>query len=111
MEENRDNKLIREIEAEVFSIPIVDTHEYLISEQERRMLDLNIFFLFSHYTSTAPNYLILIKFIYGNQKTVRKTISSLLYKKIKSKYFTFEEGIEYAKKILYKNPLAFYSLN
>jgi len=47
-----DNKLIKEIEKEVFSIPIVDTHEHLISEQERRTLDLDIFFLFSHYTST-----------------------------------------------------------
>lgn len=53
----------------------------------------------------------IVECIYGAQKTARKTITSLLYKKIKSKYFTFEEGIEYAKKILYKNPLAFYSLN
>ncbi|MCK5566391.1 MAG: hypothetical protein KAI62_00670, partial [Actinomycetia bacterium] len=52
MRENKDNKLIKEIEAEVFSIPIIDTHEHLISEQERRTLDLDIFFLFSHYTST-----------------------------------------------------------
>jgi predicted TIM-barrel fold metal-dependent hydrolase len=53
----------------------------------------------------------LVECIYGAQKTARKTITTLLYKKIRSRYFTFEEGIEYAKKILYKNPLAFYSLN
>lgn len=52
MGEDKDNKLIKEIETEVFSIPIIDTHEHLISEQERRTLDLDIFFLFSHYTST-----------------------------------------------------------
>ena len=52
MGEDKDNKLIKEIEAEVFTIPIVDTHEHLISEQERRNLGLDIFFLFSHYTST-----------------------------------------------------------
>ncbi len=53
----------------------------------------------------------LVECIYGSQKTVRKTISSLLYKKIKTRYFSFEEGIEYAKKILNKNPMSFYSLN
>lgn len=167
MWEDKDNKLIKEIETEVFSIPIIDTHEHLMSEQERRTLDLDIFFLFSHYTSTDlinssmseeeyflsickqfPNVYFnlcwihdvsadiygsilekvcevlpsnkvfgfggdykLVECIYGAQKTARKVITSFFYKKIKTQYFSFEEGIEYAKKILNKNPMSFYSIN
>ncbi len=48
--------------------------------------------------------------LYGSQKMVRKSITELLYKKIEQKYFTFEEALDLAEKILYLNPKNVYRL-
>ena len=53
----------------------------------------------------------IVECIYAAQKTARRAIISLLYGKIMEKYFSFDEAISYAQKILYKNPLSFYVPN
>lgn len=47
--------------------------------------------------------------LYGSQKIVRKAIAELLYEKVNQKYFTFDEAINFAEKILYTNPNALYN--
>lgn len=47
-----DNKLVKEINEEVSSMPIFDTHEHLLSEEERRTKPLDVFYLFSHYVGS-----------------------------------------------------------
>jgi hypothetical protein len=47
-----DNKLFNEISEEVSSMPIFDTHEHLLSEEERRTKPLDVFYLFSHYVGS-----------------------------------------------------------
>ena len=47
-----DNKLVKEINEEVSSMPIFDTHEHLLSEEERRTKSLDVFYLFSHYVGS-----------------------------------------------------------
>lgn len=44
-----DNKLGKDINEQVLSMPIFDTHEHLMSEEERRLQNLDVFYLFSHY--------------------------------------------------------------
>jgi len=46
--------------------------------------------------------------LYGSQKLARKAIAELLYKKIKENYFTFEQAIDFARKILFLNPNSIY---
>ena len=53
----------------------------------------------------------LVECIYGAQKAAKKAIAGLVYKKVKEKYFSLEEGIGYSRKILYENPLSFYVQN
>ncbi len=48
--------------------------------------------------------------LYGSQKLARRSITELLYRKIEQKYFTFEESIDFAEKILYLNPKKVYGL-
>jgi hypothetical protein len=48
----QDKKLLSEISKEVSTIPIFDTHEHLMSEEERRQKDLDVFYLFSHYAAS-----------------------------------------------------------
>lgn len=47
-----DNKLVKEINQEVSSMLIFDTHEHLLSEEERRTKPLDVFYLFSHYVGS-----------------------------------------------------------
>jgi uncharacterized protein len=47
-----DTKLLKEINEEVSSMPIFDTHEHLLSEEERRTKPLDVFYLFSHYVGS-----------------------------------------------------------
>ena len=47
-----DNKLVKEINQEVSSMLIFDTHEHLLSEEERRTKSLDVFYLFSHYVGS-----------------------------------------------------------
>ncbi|HEY5501571.1 MAG TPA: hypothetical protein VIK09_06275, partial [Candidatus Humimicrobiaceae bacterium] len=44
-----DNKLSKDINEQILSMPIFDTHEHLMSEEERRLQNLDVFYLFSHY--------------------------------------------------------------
>lgn len=46
------NKLFDEINETVSSMPIFDTHEHLMSEDERRTKPLDVFYLFSHYVGS-----------------------------------------------------------
>jgi hypothetical protein len=48
--------------------------------------------------------------LYGSQKMARRSLVELLYKKIEQKYFTFEESLSFAEKILYLNPKNVYQL-
>ena len=48
--------------------------------------------------------------LYGSQKMARRSLVELLYKKIEQKYFTFEESLSFAEKILYLNPKNVYRL-
>jgi hypothetical protein len=45
----KDIKLEKEINEQLLSMPIFDTHEHLMSEEERRLQNLDVFYLFSHY--------------------------------------------------------------
>lgn len=47
-----DKKLLKEISDAISSLPIFDTHEHLMSEEERRLKNLDIFYLFSHYVGS-----------------------------------------------------------
>ena len=49
-----------------------------------------------------------IEGLYGSQKLARKAISELLYAKIEQNYFSFDEAVEFANKVLYKNPSNLY---
>ena len=44
-----DNKLIKEIESEVFSIPIIDTHEHIFSEEDAASFSRDFSLFFSNY--------------------------------------------------------------
>jgi hypothetical protein len=48
--------------------------------------------------------------LYGSQKMARRSLVELLYRKIEQKYFTFEESLGFAEKILYLNPKNVYRL-
>lgn len=48
---------------------------------------------------------------YGAQKIARKAITQVLYNRVKDKYFTFEEAIEFAHRVLYENPKNIYLKN
>ena len=50
-----------------------------------------------------------IEGLYGSQKLARKAISELLYDKVDQGYFSFEQAIEFAKKILNQNPKDVYN--
>jgi hypothetical protein len=45
---------------------------------------------------------------YGAQKIARKALLEVLYKRVESKYFSFEEAVEFAEKVLNKNPKSIY---
>ncbi len=51
----------------------------------------------------------IVECTYGCQKKVREIISGLLYKKTSEGYFSFDEAVRFAEKILYLNPKAIYS--
>ena len=51
---------------------------------------------------------VIIECTYGALKIAKKCIANMLYKKIKEKYFTFDQAIEVAEKILYLNPKSVY---
>lgn len=40
------------LKAEIYKIPVVDTHEHLISEEQRNSQPIDIFYFFSHYASS-----------------------------------------------------------
>jgi len=44
--------LFQELGEEIEKIPLVDTHEHSILEEERLSLSLDIFYLFPHYASS-----------------------------------------------------------
>ncbi len=46
--------------------------------------------------------------LYGSQKLARRAISELLCEKVEQKYFTFEQSIDFAEKILFLNPGSVY---
>ncbi|MHB1346148.1 MAG: amidohydrolase family protein, partial [Candidatus Humimicrobiaceae bacterium] len=48
----RDIKLEKDISEQLISMPIFDTHEHLMSEEERRLKNLDVFYLFSHYVGS-----------------------------------------------------------
>jgi len=50
----------------------------------------------------------ILECTYGSQKVVRKLISEILYEKVKSGYFTFDQSVKTAEKILYLNPKSVY---
>ena len=45
---------------------------------------------------------------YASQKLTRRIISELLYEKIRKNYFSFDEAIDFAEKILFTNPNSIY---
>ena len=45
-----------------------------------------------------------IEGLYGSQKLARKSISELMYEKIKQNYFNFDQAVGFVEKILYQNP-------
>ena len=45
---------------------------------------------------------------YGAQKIERKALLEVLYKRVENKYFSFEEAVEFAEKVLNKNPRSVY---
>jgi uncharacterized protein len=47
-----DCKLNKDINEQLLSMPIFDTHEHLMSEKERRLQNLDVFYLFSHYVGS-----------------------------------------------------------
>lgn len=49
-----------------------------------------------------------IEGLYGSQKLARKAISELMYKKVKQNYFSFDQAIGFAEKILNQNPRDLY---
>lgn len=53
----------------------------------------------------------ILECTYGSQKMVRKIITELLYEKVKKNYFSFDQAIRFAEKILYLNPKTVYDLN
>ena len=52
----------------------------------------------------------IVECTYGSQKMVRKIISELLYEKIRKNYFSFDQAIRFAEKILYLNPKTVYNI-
>lgn len=40
------------LKAEIYQIPIIDTHEHLMSEEQRNSQPIDIFYFFSHYASS-----------------------------------------------------------
>jgi hypothetical protein len=50
----------------------------------------------------------IVECTYGSQKIVRKLISEIMYEKVKDGYFTFDQAIKTAEKILYLNPKSVY---
>ncbi|MBN1298671.1 MAG: amidohydrolase family protein [Actinobacteria bacterium] len=50
----------------------------------------------------------IVECTYGSQKKARKIISDVLYKKITENYFSFDEAVKFAEKILYHNPVEVY---
>jgi hypothetical protein len=45
---------------------------------------------------------------YGAQKIAREALTEVLCKRIEEKYFTFEEAVKFAERILYLNPKNIY---
>ncbi len=45
---------------------------------------------------------------YGAQKIARKALLEVLYERVENKYFSFEEAVEFAEKVLNKNPKSIY---
>ena len=52
-----------------------------------------------------------VELVYSNQKVTREIITEFLYEKVKSKYLTFEEAVEFAKQILSESPKNIYLKN
>jgi uncharacterized protein len=50
----------------------------------------------------------IVECAYGALKIAKASITNMLYKKVKEDYFTFEQAIQIAQKILYLNPKALY---
>jgi predicted TIM-barrel fold metal-dependent hydrolase len=50
----------------------------------------------------------ILECTYGSQKIVRKIVSEILSEKVKDGYFTYDQAIKMAEKILYLNPKAVY---
>ncbi|OQA21750.1 MAG: Uronate isomerase [Actinobacteria bacterium ADurb.Bin346] len=48
----RDEKLFNQISESVSPMPVFDTHEHLMHEEERRQNSLDVFYLFSHYVAS-----------------------------------------------------------
>ena len=48
----RDEKLFNQISESVSLMPVFDTHEHLMHEEERRQNSLDVFYLFSHYVAS-----------------------------------------------------------
>ncbi|MHB9127546.1 MAG: amidohydrolase family protein, partial [Candidatus Humimicrobiaceae bacterium] len=51
----------------------------------------------------------ILECTYGSQKIVRRLISEVMYEKVSDGYFTFDQAIKTAEKILYLNPKSVYS--
>jgi uncharacterized protein len=47
-----DKNMFHELEKEISSLVVFDTHEHLMSEEERRTMDLDVFYLFGHYVGS-----------------------------------------------------------
>jgi uncharacterized protein len=50
----------------------------------------------------------ILECTYGSQKIVRKIISEILSEKVRDGYFSYDQAISMAEKILYLNPKAVY---
>jgi uncharacterized protein len=72
-----------------------------ILERAMEMIPINKIFAFGGDNS-------IIECTYGALKIAKRSITKVLYRKIKQDYFSFEQAEDVAKKILFSNPLAIY---
>jgi hypothetical protein len=48
------NTVHEHISTEIETVPLIDTHEHLVSEETRLSQRIDLFYWFSHYASSRP---------------------------------------------------------
>ncbi len=95
-------ELYGRLRAQVAAIPIMDSHEHLVSEETRLQQHNDLFLWFTDY--------IFLEGSYGHSVIARDNVAQVLAEKVQAGYLSEDEAVGMAGKLLRENVQHFFRL-